>query len=216
MEGFVAYFDILGFSESMKHSDFSDKIDKYSEILDYSLRRDERDLEYIFFSDSVIINSKTSDESQLLHISTAMSEISYHLLIDLELPICGCISHGRFTKLEKNGNVMITGSPILDAIKYEEKQNWVGTMLSPELVRKYRQINDMLKPLGDYPEKVNNYRKNFLFNLCVYRYWEIPFTDTTYSGFVITPKNYISTTLEETLENLKKYRQKLGVEVFCI
>ena len=49
-----------------------------------------------------------------------------------------------------------------------------------------------------------------LFNLCIYRYWEIPFIDTIFSGFVITPKHHYSETLEDTYGNLKQYRQKLA------
>ena len=49
IEGFLAYFDIQGFSEKLKTSDFSHDFDSYCDILNKGTTRLERGLEYRFF-----------------------------------------------------------------------------------------------------------------------------------------------------------------------
>jgi len=128
IEGFIGYFDLLGFSESIRSGEnFIKKISKYNEILYEAVEVDSKNLEYVFFSDSVIINSKGKSEEELIELIWALSEILYRLLIELNVVICGCISIGKFTKIvDDNNNVMITGSPILEAVHYEKKKNRIG------------------------------------------------------------------------------------------
>ena len=101
MLGFVAFLDLLGFSELIQREDFSDKFERYVDIIEKTLDTDTTGFQYIIFSDSLIINTKNNDKEQLLKLSTSISHISYRLLTELDLPICGCISVGRFDRFQK-------------------------------------------------------------------------------------------------------------------
>jgi len=121
VDGFIAYFDLLGFSNaSMYDENFPEKIDKYHKILSEATNLDSQSLEYIAFSDSVIIHSNSNSEEQLLSLLLALSEISYSLLTKLNMVMCGCVSVGKFKKSRQNNNFMIVGTPLLDAIDYEK------------------------------------------------------------------------------------------------
>lgn len=210
-EGFIAYFDILGFSDLIKEEDFSDKIEKYNEILTEAIHVDAWDLEYVFFSDSVIINSKSNDESELLQLIIAISEISHRLLTELHLAICGCISFGKFTKLmDDEKNVILTGIPILDAIHYEQAQNWIGIMISPRVIKFYPNLNEKKLYTNPNSDEVKNMIDNILWLPCVYRYDKIPFSENKYyDGFIITPKDADVENIDDVKNNLLEYHDKL-------
>lgn len=212
MKGFVAYFDILGFSELLRSQEadaFEEKFEKYCEILNDATSREERDLDYTFFSDSVIINTKGDELTQLLNIAKAISEITYRLTMELDVAICGCISFGTFTKRRDNGNAMMTGTPILEAIHYENQQNWVGTMLSPSVLIKYRELRDILSmnPLG--PNAVGVYCKNISWLTAIQKYRDIPFPNGSYEGYVIVPRNRKSVRIGNIQKDYLLYRNKL-------
>lgn len=209
--GFIAFFDILGFSELIIEENFSDKIETYRTILNDAIRVDASDLEYVFFSDSVIINSQSNEEEELLQIIVAISEISCRLLDELGLAICGCISYGTFTKLtDQEKNVMITGKPILDAIHYEKEQNWAGVMVSPRVLKHFPKLKDKIILDANSVENVEIMVDNILWLPCLTQYMEIPFSDDRiYEGFVITPKNRNAATITDFISSLDNYKKKL-------
>jgi len=208
--GFIAYFDILGFSELIKEENFADKIQLYNEILQEAVSSKNRDLDYIFFSDSVIINSNNSSEQDLLNLCVAIAEIMFRLLMELDLTICGCISFGEFTKLTNNGNAMITGTPILDAVKFEELQKWVGMMLSPRVVKAFRTIGPKTNMSRGRAETFPAlFEENLPWKIHLQRYSPIPLADGTMDGFVIIPRDPSVTDCMAHIDRLKDCRQKL-------
>jgi hypothetical protein len=211
--GYIAYFDVLGFSELIRVDSFSSTITKYNKILQDAVNRDDRNLDYIFFSDSVIIHSNNNQQTDLLDISLAISEITYRLVTELELTISGCISYGSFTKLQNDGNVMITGTPILDAVGWEKKQNWIGTVFSPLVVRQNRILAEIsqIDVNEIYDWKKGNY--DFLYQLfwktIIQKNQSIPIKDGYYEGYAIVPINPFNDKLSHFEENLHHYRDKL-------
>ncbi|MDD4876265.1 MAG: hypothetical protein PHQ86_03935 [Dehalococcoidales bacterium] len=136
IEGYVAFFDMLGFSELVREGSFSENFNKYSEILSNAVEINKDGLQYVTFSDSVVINTKNKGKEQLQYLIRAVADISFRFLTELDIPICGSISIGQFDRHEhKDGNVIIAGRTIIDAYQYEQKQDWVGVMLSPKVVR---------------------------------------------------------------------------------
>ncbi|MHA1410135.1 MAG: hypothetical protein ACTSQY_07515 [Candidatus Odinarchaeia archaeon] len=212
MNGFIGYFDILGFSEllrTLEEAAFEKKFEKYCTILNEATSREKRGLEYTFFSDSVIINSTQGELNDLLNISKAISEINYNLTMKLSVAICGCISYGNFTKRTDNGNTMITGTPILDAIRYEKNQNWVGTILSPIVFANFKQLKALIEmePLG--PKVVEQICTNISWLSTIQQYDEIPFPDGDFWGYVVLPRNSESKTIQPVIEDYEKYKVKL-------
>lgn len=212
LEGFIAYFDMLGFSNSIQYgNNFSKKINKYREILFEAIEVDASNLEYVSFSDSVIINSTEKNEETLLELLWALSEILFRMLTELEVAMCGCLSVGTFTKIiDEDNNVMITGTPILDAIHYEKQQNWVGIMLSPKIIKEYPTIREKIIEKCRSQDDVDLMKHRLLWLSCTQRYSEIPFSNgLRYDGYVIIPKNQSTKNLEELRKDMYIFIDKL-------
>lgn len=212
MKGFVGYFDILGFSEllrTLEDQAFEKRFKKYCGILKEATSRNDRNLEYTFSSDSVVINSKSGTLSDLLQISTTISEIMYELTMELRVVICGCISYGTFTKRSDNGNTMIAGTPILDAIRYEKRQNWAGVMLSPKIFENFKQIKELLEMDPPGPDVVGQINTNIRWLSTIQKYSEIPFSDGDFIGYAILPRNKESKTIISIIEDYKGFIDRL-------
>lgn len=209
MKGLIAYFDVLGFSNLIREDKFSEKRKTYTQILDNAVKQN-RNLDYIVFSDSVIIKSETINEKELLNLCKAISEISYELLFKLELPIRGCISCGEFTWDVEEGNSIISGIPILDAISWEKKQNWIGVILSPYVVDKFRDLYEKTNFESIYDdESFKIFESNIDWKVHIQIYNEIPLSSREYyEGFVVLPRNPESSNLE-LIFDLRNYRDKL-------
>jgi hypothetical protein len=202
----------------MKGNTFNQKFEEYSRILRKATQRNNRDIQHITFSDSVIINTKEANERNLLDLIWAIAEINYRLLTELDIPICGSVSKGPFSRYEdkKNGNVIIAGAPIIDAYQYEQRQNWIGVMLSPTVLRD----NPNLFQYGSFnPPRDDNEAKEikscFPWPLLIRRYRSIPFKklndfdDQNYDGFVIVPQNSGCQEPAELIKDLDDYKNRL-------
>lgn len=213
MKGLIAYFDVLGFSNLIREEKFLEKREKYAKILNDAVNRNGRNLDYIAFSDSVIIKSESITEKELLDVCKAVSEISFQLLLELELPLRGCISCGDFTWDVKEGNSIISGAPILDAINWEKKQNWMGVILSPRIVDKFRDLQEKTHfhyLAEESDENIRKLKTELAWKTHIQVYDEIPLSDSAYNyeGFVILPRNPESTDLE-LQKDILEYRRKL-------
>lgn len=131
MKGCLAFIDILGFS-ALKNEDFSYKFVTYHEIVNAACKNP---VHYRMYSDSLILYTEALTKDHLMKQLSAVSEITYGLLMQLDIPVRGCVSAGDFTVNKGGESVVIAGKPLIDAYGYEKKQDWVGTMLSPQLVK---------------------------------------------------------------------------------
>lgn len=216
--GHVAFLDILGFSELVNNQSFSDKFAQYSKILSTAVHAIGRNLHYITFSDSVLINTSERSEESLLHLIQAVSEISFNFLTELKLPTCGSISSGEFWRQKtENGDVMLAGPPIIDAYRLEQQQDWVGVMLSPRVVESIPNLikySHLTEPCGS-KAKAKDLQSRFPWPLLIYRYQSIPFhqpnglKNQNYEGFVIVPQNHTDAKPEVLISALEKYGGKL-------
>ena len=211
---------MLGFSELVQEGSFSDNFKKYSEILSNAVEANKEDLQYVTFSDSVVINTKKDDGVQLQYLIQTVADISFHFLTELNIPICGSISIGEFDRHEhKDGNVMIAGRPIIDAYQYERKQDWIGVMLSPKVIRNKPNLVECCRlPRLNSVEDGEKLRKCLpLWPFILQKYYDIPFRNqnnvfeehSRYSGFVIVPQRYGWREPEEVIGDLGKYKEKL-------
>lgn len=208
-EGYIAYFDLLGFSQQIsREEDFTKEFDKYNDIIATACKP--RDIDYLAFSDSVILSAETSDKPTLLKLSQVVASIQYRLMVDLNSPICGSISYGRFNRVVKEGNGMITGRPLLDAIDYEKKQNWIGVMIAPSVISKHPEILEAssLNPGG--PDVVGKVVNNVIWSSVFQRWSTIPFEeDAHYEALVITPRDLSCRNCEDLIIQYKKYWDQL-------
>jgi hypothetical protein len=153
--GFLAYIDLLGFSERITSGQFGQFFENYSEALSKATSFSGmgylaiEKLPYVVFSDSIVIyagqevgretkgdpGSLLTSEEQLLAAITISCARLFEQLALLSQPFKGCISGGEFECHQDSGaGVLIAGRPLVEAYHYEQKQDWIGIMFSPRLV----------------------------------------------------------------------------------
>lgn len=127
---FVVFFDILGFTEMM--SVYQPKLKKYiATVQKYCDPLEKHGGNYAIFSDNVVVYIP-ADLENLSRIIKVCSHLLYEL-ITLEIPIRGAISYGFIENDEKQENQIISGKPVIDAYQHEQKQNWIGMIISPHV-----------------------------------------------------------------------------------
>lgn len=207
VKGYVAYIDLLGFSELVKQEDFMASFDKYTAIIETELKSDITEFQYIIFSDSLIVNTESDAPEVFLSLIESLSHLNYRLLLEMNLPLCGCVSFGDFSRAEKKGNAMIAGTPIVEAVEYEKKQDWIGIMLSPSVCKIHEKIRYLT-----YISRRRDVREiydNLSWSQYIQRYNDIPFENGSYDGFVIVPVKEKPKNIALLQESLAYYRAKL-------
>jgi hypothetical protein len=131
--GYVALFDVLGFSERVARDDLGglDYIDTVVNLAGAYSR-----LGTILFSDTVVVYSLDESNESFHDIITVSSSL-LHKLLGMNVPIRGAISYGSSRRSEHEGyGTVIAGRPIIEAHHYESRSQWVGIMLAPSLLRR--------------------------------------------------------------------------------
>lgn len=144
-----AYLDLLGFTNLIRSKSIEDVLPVYSEALQRmraacKLGRNEVGLINSWFSDTFIIYSRSDSLQDFAHIESA-ARIFFQLLIIKNIPVRGCISHGKLYSQAKQ-NIFV-GPALIEAHNYGEALDWVGFCLAPSVEAK---LKDEL-PLGQRP-----------------------------------------------------------------
>lgn len=194
----VAFLDILGFSHTIsREENFENKFEQYIQIIEDTVKSIDSNIEYILSSDSIILTTTKNEESFIKFVNV-LSTLSYKLLIDLNIPLKGCVTDGKISRF-KRGNLgtIIAGQPIIEAYGYEQKQNWIGIMISPNtvksfpVIKEYCDIQDILKRKNDIVAKLKKIKEDNYISLMIsiQKYDNIPFKsyDKGFAGFVILP-----------------------------
>lgn len=205
--GVVAFLDILGFSNYILQGEsFSENYKKYVDIIGRATRH-YSGLDYTLFSDSLVLTTDNAEDEDLLCLIAAISEISFNLLVQLNVPVCGCVSIGSFEKEIDNKNMIITGKPIVEAIEYEKKQNWIGVMVSPSVLKSKPDIRSKIS----YHElTIDKHPENLIWTSLLYEYEKIPFSIEHFHGFALLPHTKNVTSLSQTNRALRQYRSKIN------
>jgi hypothetical protein len=218
IDGFVAFLDILGFSELVRRSSFDQEFEQYSNII-CNTSKSNGNLNYVIFSDSVVINTEGKTIKNLLSLVQMVAEVMHRFLVELEVPVCGCISGGHFSRIQSgNGDVMIAGIPIVEAVRYEEKQDWVGAILSPSVLKIVPDVKNLCglnscTCIGDAAKLRDKLPWPFL----IQRYQTIPFHSTSnlseyiYDGFAVIPHLPPRSNPKLLFSDLKEYTEKLDI-----
>jgi hypothetical protein len=190
--GYLAFIDVLGFREGVINHKSSEYINNYkqvlNEVVESKLDRKSDVLDYIVFSDSIVITSKNDEYNSLEAILAVCSKLFFSLTI-WHIPIRGSISYGLYerSKLQKSKNVFLAGPALVEAYDFEEKQNWLGLALCPSVVEKNF---DLLEKWSWETERVIN---NPLFGF-LYKCDKIPLkskdgVEDSIDGFIVYPEH---------------------------
>jgi len=216
IEGYLAYIDLQGFSELIKTIKFNEKFQKFYNIIEEAIKVGGTDIYYTFFSDSIVIYTEELSSKKFIEIAGILSQVNYNLTDKLELVISGGLSCGNFSLHEHKNNVIFAGSPMVDAVKIQEAQNWLGITISPEVIKKEPAFITMLSyPFYhmniDYLNKELSYPEVLYY---VQDYETIPVKslnnqDDSISGFIIVPQMLNPKNPSEAALNILCYKDDL-------
>ena len=217
IEGYVAFLDILGFSRIVANDSFHERFESYIEIIRTAVTFPGSNLEFEITSDSVVIYSNGLKLSYLQNLLSAVSTISFRLLTEIQIPVRGAISAGKYWRFDsKDGHLMFSGAPIIDAVEYEKEQSWIGVVLTPKALEYAPELQD----LHYIPQNIDQKEAHALHSkmpwpLLVWRHEKIPFrnrnilTDRLFAGIIVVPHPASCNTAMELITSLKIYIRKL-------
>jgi len=212
IEGYLAYIDLQGFSELIKTTKFNEKFQKFYNIIEEAIKVGGKDIFYNFFSDSIVIYTEELSSRKFIEITGILSQVNYNLLDELELVISGGLSCGKFSLHEHKNNVIFAGSPMVDAVKIQEAQNWLGITISQEVIKKEPSFITMISSPFIHIN-IDNLNQELLYPEVLYyvqEYEKIPVKslsspDDSISGFIIVPQVLNPTNPSEASINILAY-----------
>lgn len=144
----LAFLDILGFSDLVKHNSHSTvghlyealvntpvdlynkfKLDKAkSKILELGENTQLSGLKIINVSDSIVAWTENSKQGSIIDLLYAV-KLFLTVSMKLGVPLRGTVTMGDFHVFEKNGSVSIVGRPLVHAAEMEKIQKWSGCIV---------------------------------------------------------------------------------------
>ncbi len=134
---FVAYFDFLGFEKYVEDNSLNYIVNEYKDVLKSIKEKEGIYFDIItctWFSDTFLFYAKAnSDEferafGQIQCLSTSFFR---EMIFNLK-PLRGALTIGEFYA-EPEHNIFL-GEALIKAYKYAENQNWLGFVLTPEII----------------------------------------------------------------------------------
>jgi len=197
--GHVAFIDILGFRAIVSRPDVSDKLREYAEAVGAAAgAADRKGVEYIVFSDTIVMYDGVRD-NEMDGILMSCS-VLFEKLLKAGFPFRGCISYGQFCRHKGRASkgTLVAGEPIIEAFGYEGRQNWIGIMLAPSMIRRH-----WSNPKANHP-----FRSPY-----IWEYSKIPLrgaatTDShSFGGFAVIPE--ISSGVKENYARIIRELKRL-------
>jgi hypothetical protein len=135
--GYVAFLDVLGFRAFVSSTKPENDLTAYVNTVDRAIQDPKQKLQYVIFSDSVIVNSTKDDNESFEAIIQACAKLFAEFL-QTGIALRGAIAYGSFYRSSMERGTFVAGRPIVEAFDYEKRQNWVGIMLCPSTIRKQK------------------------------------------------------------------------------
>ncbi|HEU4389711.1 MAG TPA: hypothetical protein VFV34_18040 [Blastocatellia bacterium] len=126
--GYVALLDVLGFSALVGGDTTGERVRGYLDCLQRATKRSQVD--YVVFSDSIMLTAKGEEPESLLEIAGASSRLLSDLLSE-GIPLRGAIAFGSFFRSAIGESVFVAGRAVVDAYQFEQTQDWIGVMIAP-------------------------------------------------------------------------------------
>lgn len=209
--GYVALIDVLGFS-ALISGDHAKRLESYLQGLRdaFEAAPEPKGLEYVVFSDSIIVTTSDDSEASLAALLVRCS-MALGILLERNIALRGAISHGSFTRERTSGGTFVAGRPIVDAYRYEQLQDWVGIMITPSVLTMVPDLKDKCRLKGNFEEgEIRNDIRRRLPWPAVVQPADIRFhaPHDRYDGFAVVPSGgsldfgALSGSLSQSLEKL--------------
>lgn len=165
-------------------------------------------LEYVLFSDTIVISTTDESESSLLKLMQSCSRLFGGLLLK-EISLRGAIARGSFIREKTDTGVFLAGRPVIDAYRFEKQQDWVGVMLTPSVLETTPKLRSRCQ--------ISRNSTHGDWMRCVQPCSSIPFHHDdslvgveAYEGFAIVPTDSDACDKEETLTDFRRMIQSLA------
>lgn len=181
MEAYIAYLDILGFSNLIANNNdekklielvktfwegFNKSVDESRTVSDMGedVKIDISRLSFRLYSDSIIIWSEDGTYKSFRYLLGAIScLLSYG--IKNGFPLRGAINYGGFIsykpkECEKSffGNDSIYGQPIVEAVRIEKELNWSGCIIMPNA---WQHVAATWNKINTHTDDINDFIKRY-------------------------------------------------------
>lgn len=210
-ERYVAFLDIQGFSAALSRPGFGDFLANYGAALERILKP--LSVDYVVFSDSVVLTTPGKTTSHLEAIVRACSYIIYELLGLKPWPVAvkGAIARGDCTVHRGQFGTVVAGRPIVEAYKMEQIQDWIGVILCPSVIQSVPDLPERLAPVGQGSDLWDDVKEKFPLALSLCRA-RVPFKDhkDDYDGYAVVPVEQDSTPLDWVQSGHKEIRRRLS------
>jgi|JI10StandDraft_1071094.scaffolds.fasta_scaffold554201_2 hypothetical protein len=145
---YVAFLDILGFSELVNNNNHDELVKLYKALIELPVKFlsqesatddiiheifDTNEIKLVNISDSIVLWTKNSNEKSLWHLVNAV-QLLLQLSMSLGIPLRGSIAKGNITVLENNNAISIVGKGLVSAYQAESKQKWSGCTIDSNIV----------------------------------------------------------------------------------
>jgi hypothetical protein len=140
--GYIALLDVLGFSELIARESRNEELQHYFDAFEGATQKGVDSVEYVLFSDTIVISTPSHSDDALLELLRACS-YAMHYLLRAGLPVRGAISHGTYLRSQTPRGVLIAGSAFIEAYRFEKAQNWVGILVAPSVLRFFPRLKDL-------------------------------------------------------------------------
>lgn len=167
--GYVAFLDVLGFSSLVAGGRAATGIEEYRQCLSKVLetqsgawpeeavhfsmnegspqsapseRQDRPVPDVAVFSDSIILAAADDSLDAFQSLVMRTSRL-FGVMLQANIALRGAISFGPYTRTSLSFGSFFAGRAIIDAYNFEQRQDWVGIMLSPSVVERVPQLRDL-------------------------------------------------------------------------
>jgi hypothetical protein len=207
-EGFVALLDVLGFRNIVGHPASEKRLSAYLKAVEevISGKGDTRAIDFVLFSDSIVI---TTDDDSDLSLRTLLRACSRLIgaLLENGIAVRGAVSHGSFFRESRSNGVFLAGRPIVEAYESEQKQNWLGVIATPSVLDLHRLAQRCVMRRGKR-ESVADLGDRLPWILLLQRCGSIPFEGATLEGLAVVPTP-VGNDLNAFPSYIKKCRRKV-------
>jgi hypothetical protein len=136
--GYVALLDVLGFRGIVAADRDNSVIIKYLQTIQRVLA--DANVETIVFSDSIVLTRAGETSADLHGLVVVCSALMGTLLCE-NIAMRGAIAYGKFARSQIRSSAFLAGSPIVEAYDYEQRQDWVGMLLTPSALRQAADVD---------------------------------------------------------------------------
>jgi hypothetical protein len=154
-DGFVALLDVLGFRGIVATDRDNSVVITYLQSVQAALA--DSAVETIVFSDSIVLTKSGTSADDLHELVVACSGLMGELMRQ-NIPVRGAVSYGKFVRSQIKSSAFLAGSPIVEAYDYEQRQEWVGVLLTPSTLRQ-AQVVDFAKTCTTHLSGVDGFSK---------------------------------------------------------